>query len=381
MSLPRAALCALALLSTPSLAHAQSWTASAAIGDDLWLAPEVGNHGWALFDLRRSGVVGGGDLHLNFNTETLYAGLERLHPGTDRFELGVAARVEGAYAGVLPEWFQRGVTDRARGFYASYAQLMGSVKWLPADGHSFELVAAARAWLFARPDATRDDLALPPDMWVFEPRFRYTFWRLSADGDEWRPSTFAPRVTGLAAGVELGADVRSESGAWGRYRGVDDGRNHPGSPVLMARQWLRAGVQLGARVRVQLNEQASWGDGEDDLTRVRVGGMNPYVVPIPGLPWPALLCERLVAGEASVNVRPSMRAQHEVGASVSGGVFNDVRRVGALMTFDFAGGAALFGDLRFGRWNVHARAGWAFPMSWLDRPNVSALLFVGVRIL
>ena len=377
----RACSFALVALLTPSIAAANDWSASAAVGMDMWFSPEVAGHGYGLFDLRRANLAGGGDLHINFNTETLYVGLERVHPGTDRVELGLAARLEGIYAGVLPDWFQGAVSHRERGFNASYAQLMGSVKWLPAESHSLELVVGGRAWLFARPDTNRDDLLLPSDMWVFEPRLRYTFWRLSADGDEWRPSTFAPRVTGLAAGVELGADLRSERGAWGTFRGVDDGRNRPGSPVLMARQWLRAGVKLGARVRVQIDEQASWGDGEDDLTRVRVGGMNPYVVPIPGLPWPALLCERLVAAQVAVHLRPSMRAAHEFGVAVSGGAFNDVRRVGALMDFDFAGGAAVFTDLRFGRWQVHARGGWAFPTAWLEGPNLSAIVALGVRIL
>ena len=50
------------------------------------------------------------------------------------------------------------------------------------------------------------------------------------------------------------------------------------------------------------------------------------------------------------------------------------------VSFDAAGGAALFTDLRFGRWNVHARGGWAFPTSWLERPNVSALVALGVRL-
>lgn len=381
MTLRSALLFALAALTAPSFAAAQNWSASAAVGVDLWFAPAFGNHGYALFDLRRSNAVGGGDLHLNFNTETLYLGLERVHPGTDRVELSVAARVEGAYAGVLPEWFQGAVTQRARGFYASYAQLMGSVKWLPAQHHAVELVVGGRAWLFARSDTSRNDLLLPSDMWTFEPRLRYTFWALTAESDEWRPSTFAPRVTGFAAGVELGADLRSEPGAWGAFRGVDDGRNRPGAPILMARQWARAGVALGSRVRLQLDEQASWGDGEDDLTRARVGGMNPYVVPVPGLPWPALLCERLVAAQMSAHLRLSRTAAHELGVAVSGGVFNDVRRAGALMSFDFAGGAALFTDLRFGRWTVHARGGWAFPMAWLERPNVSALLAIGVRVL
>jgi hypothetical protein len=375
-------LAAALVLAAPGPAHAYTWRASAALGDDMWFAPEFGQHGYALFDLYGASASGRGDLHVNFNTETLYVGLERLRPGTDRVELGVAVRLEGAYAGVLPDWYQGARSQRGRGFFASYAQAFASAKWLPGGDHSVELVLGGRAWLFARADGvTRDDLTLPVDTWVFEPRLRYTFWHLRSDSDAWRPHVLLPRFTGFAAGVELGADVRDDTSAWGAVGGRDDGRNRPATVILMARQWLRAGLPLGARVRLQVEEFASWGAGEDDLTRVRAGGMNPYVVPVPGLPWPALLCERLVAAQASVHVRPSLRAEHELGVAVSAGAFNDVRRVGALMSFDAAGGAALFTDLRLGRWNVHARGGWAFPTSWLERPNVSALVALGVRLL
>lgn len=379
---PRALCVGIALaLWVPRSAHAFTWSGSAALGDDMWFAPEFGQHGYALFDLRGASAAGRGDLHVNLNTETLYVGLERLRPGTERVELGAALRLEGAYAGVLPDWYQGARRERGRGFFASYAQAFVSAKWLPGGDHSVELVLGGRAWLFARIEgATRDDLTLPVDTWVFEPRLRYTFWRLRSAGDEWRPHVLAPRVTGFAAGVELGADVRADALVWGMVGGRDDGRNRPGAVIFMARQWMRAGVQLGARVRLQVEESASWGAGEDDLTRVRAGGMNPYVVPVAGLPWAALLCERLVAAQASVHVRPSLRAEHELGVAVSAGAFNDVRRVGALLSFDAAGGTALFGDLRFGRWNVHVRAGWAFPSAWLAQPNVSALVALGVRL-
>ncbi len=370
---------ALALTLAPLGASAQSrWQGSAAAGFDAVAAPEVGGHGWALFDLRGNGVVGRGDLHVNFNTETLYVGIERLRVA-DRWEFNGAIRAEGAIAGVLTDWRQGAVMRTERGFYASYAQAFAAIKWHPADGHSLELVVGGRGWYFARtPNA--QTLTLPTDTWVFEPRLRYTFWRLSAEGDEWRPSAIVPRVEGFAAGVELGLDLRADTAAWGALAGVDDGRNRPSAVIAMARQWARAGVALGARVRLQVDEFASWGDGEDDLTRVRVGGMNPYVVPVPGLPWAALLCERLVAAQASVNVRLPTAGAHEVGISIAGGAFNDVRRVADLLRFDGAAGAALFGDLRFGLVNVHLRAGWALPVGWLTRPNVTALVAVGVRL-
>jgi hypothetical protein len=296
-----------------------------------------------------------------------------------RLRFGAALRGEALIAGVLTNHFVRGRNEAARGFFASYVLATASVKWLPAEHHAVELVAAGRRWFFGPDD---DPVAvqgtLPGVAWVFEPRLRYTFWRLSAGAREWGAEVLFPRVTGLAAGVELGVDLRDDAAPWGQAAGSGRRRNEPGAPILTARQWLRAGVQLGPRVRLQLEESASWGAGEDDLTRVRVGGMNPYVVAIPGLPWPALLCERLVAGQLAVHVRPSLAHAHELGVVVAGGAFNDVRRTGALSDFEGAGGVGLFGDLRFGRWQVYVRAGYAFPVAWLDGgPHVAAFAGVG----
>ena len=378
----KATLAALAALLHGVRAHAVDWSAAAFVGHEQWLSPEIGGHGWVLLDARGRGLTrGGGDLHFFLNTETLQAGVENLPMGTPRLQWSAALRAEGAYAGLLPDYYTQGTMRPGSGFWASYAYAFTSLKWLPGGAHSVEFVGAARLWLFARIEgSTHPDLQMPPDAAVFEPRLRYTYWNLSSPGEEWQSQVAYPRVRGLAVGLELGADVRDNAQAWGAVRGIDDGRNHPGRVILMARQWLRAGAQIGPRVRVQLEESASWGDGEDDLTRPRAGGMNPYVVPIPGMPWASLLSERLLAAQASVHVRPSLRYPHEVGVAVAGGAFNDVRRIGALDTFGGAGGVAAFTDLRFGRWQVYARAGWAFPVAWLPGTHVSVLAGLGVRL-
>ena len=61
--------------------------------------------------------------------------------------------------------------------------------------------------------------------------------------------------------------------------------------------------------------------GDLALTRNRVGGMNPYVIGIPGLPWAALLSERLVIGQLSAHIRacessPHLSALVTLGASI-----------------------------------------------------------------
>jgi hypothetical protein len=376
------ALAAAAALLRPADAHALDWSGAAFAADELWVSPEVGNHGWALFDLRGRGITArGGDLHLFFNTETLHAGVENVPLGTDRLQFNAAVRAEAVYAGVLPDYRAQGARQPRRGFWASYGYAATSLKWLPGGPHSVEFVGAARRWHFARiADTTAPDLLLPPDAWVFEPRLRYTYWDVTSPGEEWQAQVAYPRVRGFAAGVELGADVRSDAQAWGALGGVDDGRNHPGAVILMARQWLRAGAQLTPRVRVQVDEYASWGRGEDDLTRPRAGGMNPYVVAIPGLAWPSMLSERLVAAQVGVHLRPSLAHAHEIGVAVAAGAFNDARRVGALDRFDGAGGVAAFADLRFGRWQVYLRAGYAFPVAWLPGTSVSVLAGLGAAL-
>lgn len=374
---------ALALLGNANVAQAQPrrWHGAAALAADITATPEPAGFGIAIADLRGRGVVAGGDFHAQFNTDTLHVGVESIPLGTPRLQFGAALRGEALIAGLLRNYQQRGAAVPARGFFASYVMAFATLKWLPADHHAVELLVGARAWFFGRSEGdTSPGLALPPDLLVFEPRLRYTFWRITSPGDEWSAQVLFPRITGVAAGVELGLDVRNDRRPWGALNSVDDGRNQPGAPVLMARQWLRAGFTLGAQVRVQIEQSASWGAGEDDLTRVRIGGMSPYVVPVPGLAWPALLCERYVAAQGAVHVRPSRAHTHEVGVAVAGGVFNDVRRSGALSDFDGAGGAAVFGDLRFGRWQVYLRAGYAFPVAWLgDAVRVSAFVGVGAR--
>jgi len=378
---PRVALAiGAAALTLSSTAHAQTtWRVGAAFAADAWFSPDTAGQGIAIADVRGRGLVGGGDLHLLYNTDTLQVSVENVPVGSPRLQFNAALRGEALIAGVLTNHFVRAHNLPERGLFASYVLAAASLKWLPAERHSLELVAAGRRWFFGRSsDASAAQTTLPPDAWVFEPRLRYTFWNLSAGARERGAEVLFPRVTGVAAGVELGVDLRDDTAAWGALPGAGLRRNEPGAVIFTARQWLRAGVQLGARVRLQVDETASWGAGEDDLTRVRVGGMNPYVVAIPGLPWPALLCERLVAGQVGVHVRPSLAHPHELGVAVAGGAFNDVRRTGALSDFDGAGGAALFTDLRFGRWQVYVRAGWALPVAWLDDvPHVSAFAGVG----
>jgi len=357
--------------------EAVPWRGAAAFGHDQVLTPGTPGNGWVLVDLRRPHTVRGGDLHLQWNTDTLHAALEGVRLGA-RVELSAGLRGQALIAGVLTNYVVDGRTDPARGFFASYGYAFAAVKWLPGGGHVVEGLLGLRRWAFTRRESTRADLVLPPDAWVFEPRVRYTWWAITSGAREWGAEVFYPRWQGFAASVEAGLDLRSDASAWGGTAGQDDPRNRPAAAIVMLRQSIRAGRTVSPRVRLQVEQHAAWGRGEDDLTRVRAGGLNPYVVAIPGVPWAALLSERLVAAQASVHLRPSPGRAHEVGVALAGGAFNDVRRAGSLDAYGGALGVMAFADLRFGRWQGYARAGYGLPLgAFAGATRVSVMLGLG----
>lgn len=388
---PRALIARLALfvgLVASGTAEAQApapapspWHVGLAFGDEGFVSSGIDQHGFALLDARRDGVANG-RLRLLYNTDTLQVGLEGMRLRGGKLELSLVARGEALMAGLLFDAYTRGERTPDRSFYASYVQLLPSIKWHPRDRHSLELTLGARRWFFGSMPRTATDFTLPPEAYVFEPRLAYTYWRIRAAGSEWEPHRLHPRITGVATGVQLGLDVRSDTRAWGANVGGQlDPRNRPGAAIFTARQWLYAGARLSNRARLQFEEHASYGVGEDDLTRNRLGGMNPYVVPLSGLPWAAVLTERLVAAQASLHLRPAARAPHELGLAIDGAAFADPYRVGALSRYGAAGGTSVFGDFRFGRVELHGRFGYAVPTAWLNsRPNLSALVSMGVRL-
>ena len=204
--------------------------------------------------------------------------------------------------------------------------LLPKIQWHVADHHTLEVLTNVRYWFFG--DKNTDPLyALPANTLVFEPRLGYIYWNIDSPGEEYRASKLFPRIQGVAVGASVGVDVRSEVRAWGF---VGDGRNDPRKAIWTLNQWLRAGWQTGDRFRLELQETFNWGWFQDDITRMRVGGMNPYVLVIPGLPWSANISERLAIAQLSGHIRPKKNKPQELGLLVSGGAINDPRRQGLL---------------------------------------------------
>jgi hypothetical protein len=370
----RLAVSVLALMLLSSSARAEGWSGSAAAGADFAFVPEITGFGFVLFEARGVDKVGKGDVRLLYNTDTIHLEIERIPLGHD-FELSVALRGELGFAGLLHQYYQQGLEVSGRGFWASYVVLLPKLQWHVADHHTLEVLTNVRRWFFGNRD-TDDNYLLPPDTWVFEPRLGYIYWKIDSPAEEYRASKLFPRIDGVAVGASVGVDVRSDVRAWGV---VGDGRNEPTKAIWSLNQWLRAGWETGARFRLELQETFNWGWNQDDITRLRVGGLNPYVVIVPGLPWSANIAERLAIAQLSGHIRPKASKPQELGILVSGGTINDPRRQGALDSFGGIGGLALFTDLRWGRWQVYARVGWAFPTNWLlDNPHLSGFVGLGV---
>ncbi len=367
-----------------SMAQPDTWHAAALGGGELNFVPgldqQLTGHGWASFDSVGEGIVGGGNLRLFYNTTKLHVGIERLSFADDKLAFFAFVEGEAVISQLLNDYFQQGLRISEYGFKASYVLVSTKLQWYPGKNQTLEVILGARRWWFAQRSSTSADYQLPPNTWVFEPRIGYNYWNIDVPATEWEAHRIFPRITGVAVGIDGGLDVRSDVQRWG----LDDGRNDPGKVMYSVSQWLRAGWQLGPFVRLQLDEWGNYGWAQDDITRRRMGGVSPYVIPVPGLPWPGLISERLLAGQLGLHLKVKESSQHELGLLVGGGAFNDVYRVGALSTYGGAGGLALLGDLRFGpagRYQVNIRVSWGFPVSWLlDPPYFSGLVAFGARI-
>jgi hypothetical protein len=309
----------------------------------------------------RDGLPREARVRVTFNTDTLRAALEGLRL-TQSLTVGAQLTGEALFGGLLPDYYREGRKDSSRGFWASYFEGRTYLKHSQSNHHTM-LTASVRKWLFHSAGMlgvdTNPALLLPAAAVVFEPRLSYTYWRLA--GEHGQRHRFFPRVRGLAFGLELGLDLRSEARPWGARDPAtftpEDVRNEPQPAAFTFRQWLRAGLPLTGRLRTQLSQWAFFGSGVDDLNRVRVGGMNPYVVPVAGQPWAAFLAGRLLAVESSWHFK--VLGQQEVGLLVDLAWLDDERRTGR-SDDGVQAGLGAFADLRFlDRYQLDLRLGWS----------------------
>ncbi len=336
-----------ALFSLSFLSSAQAQTVQALVGGEFWKSNETNGHGLIL--VRGQTSMGTTQLSAEFNTDTLTLRVEK---PLDKWTYGLQVRGEALIAGLLTDYYIGAENVPERTFQASYLEVQTDAKRGVGD-HYFSVSTALQRWFFQRVDASSTDLSLPPETYVLKERLSWTYWKL-ADDPSWYEAhrRGRRRIRGLALGVEGGVDFRTQKQAWGV---PEDPRNDPERAIFTLRQWAAAGVEWTPGWRLQIRQWAGIGAGEDDLTRARIGGMNPYVVSVPGLPWASFLASRYAAAEISQAMKISNDV--EIGFTGNAALVEDGDRVGDFDQFSTLLGTSAFVDWRSGDWQINAAIG------------------------
>lgn len=365
----------LGLLAASGSAEAAEHEVYAFVAGDVWPVPEGGGHGILFAQWRVRGEAGA--LRLTLNTDTLDVSYDA--PCWGRVCAGAQVRGQALFGGLLSDYYAGGLLDSTRAFQASSVLGSGWVQARLPDDWYARYQVGVRKWLFGRAGDTAAALVLPPNTEVVEQALALTYWGFAPDRSQWEPHRTLMRYTGLGLGVRFLLDARVDDRAWG----LNDPRNAPDRFIPRIRQWSRYGASLTDGLRVQVSQHFGWGSGEDDLTRDRLGGLNPYVVPLGGVPWAAFLAGRYVAGRLSLHGRvwADGPSDLEVGAFVDGLAARDLERVGS-RRFGGALGAGGFVDARLGAWQADLHVGYAPGLGWgAEDHYLSAYLAVGYRVL
>ncbi len=193
----------------------------------------------------------------------------RWSPELRRGRWWVAGRAEGFGALLLFDPWTDGAPDPSRALSVSYAGLEGGgLAYLP---RRFYVGAQlyARYFTFQALDST--EIPVPDSRPVVRPEAVLGYW--------------TPAVNGWAvAGVSLGPDLLAPH-AYGQ---------------LLARPCFTGeGCALAPRAELR----AGWAEAQDALTLTRLGGTNPYVVPLAGAGWAEFWVEDYAALRAGPDLQ------------------------------------------------------------------------------
>lgn len=369
------------ILLWPAASHAGDRFVLAS-GYEQWVVEDTSRgHGYVVAGWLRDELPREGRLSLVLNTETLTFRYEGLRFREGRVELGMLARAELGFAGLLPDYYERGRFVGGRGFWASYGELRGWVKWFPAHYQVLEMEFGGRQYAFGRMGRTSERLVLPPDVLILDPALSWSYWRLQSDAAWSDPHRFFPRLQGVMVRLRAGVELRSVARPWGSLRqdrivaleGAD-ARNAPQVVAPNLRLDAMAGTVIGERLRLQGELSVGYMWGADDITRARVGGLNPFSVRVPGYAWAGYLADgwSVLRGEMRGVIGDS-----ELGfAAVVGGI-EDPERVAAAR-WGMVSGLEALADIRAGSWQVDVRVGASPPLaSYRARWWVSSFVALG----
>ena len=252
-----------------------------------------------------------GPLSLQLFTDTLEL---RYAPELAHGRYWLAARLETFAAGLMISPWSDGAPDPARAWNAGYLGAEGGyMRYLPASLYA-GVAGAARLYLF---------------------------WAQS------QTTVAPPGLTPLFTGDAVLGHYTPISHIWVRA-GVD-AELHVVAPHVAVEATVRPDWTLAPRVEVR----AAWARNQDFLTRTRLGGMNPYVVPLAGAAWGEFWVESYLAARLgpSLRVRLPGAAPHTL----------EVTPLADVAAFEghTVAGFALLAKWRYRRMFVEASGGYA----------------------
>jgi hypothetical protein len=177
----------------------------------------------------------------------------RYAPSYASWRWWAGGRAEAYAAGLLPSPWQDGAPAPERGLSASYLGIDGGVVTYLPYGFYVGGQAAARGYTFAKVDKTA--VPIPDDTLVASPEV-----------------VLGVSAPGVSVQVRGGADVQRGDIA----------------PKASGEFYLRPTWAVAPFVE----GRGGWARGQDFLTRTRLGGLNPYVVPLAGAGWAEFYVQR-----------------------------------------------------------------------------------------
>lgn len=348
---------------------------SSALAFEGWGDENIPGHGVALLAWDTKELWRGMRLGVVYNTDTVRFSMYGLRTG--KVELAAQLTNQFGLTGLLTDYYQNGNSVEGRGFVAHQVAFDLAAKAEIAERTYFELVMGVQRFIADESErdgiATAESFELPDNPMLVRPRLRYTWWNLAHDRAWSDRHRFFPRLRGLAVGGELGIDLRSNNTPWGARDPQTlerlDTRNRPDKAAFATKLWLKGGWQFSGWGRVQTDGVASLGVGQDDLNRDRLGGSNPYVVPLPGAPWASWISSRYASDLVSLHFKASDGL--EIGPMAGLLLVTDPDRVDALDEVALLWGAGLLVDWRIDpSWQVDLRGGYSPSVS--DRADRAA---------
>lgn len=278
--------------------------------------------------------VGNGAFSVELITDTLEIWWRPSHSSGRAF---IGLRAQGYASGMFVSPWTRGAPDPSRGMVVLHGALHAG--WVEYLGRGFYagLRASTRGYIFrARSEETT--VEVPSPTFVLTPEGFAGWWTKDAHLE-----------------IAGGGDVR-EGFVSGRLR-------------------LDAAVHLDGLLSPMAELRAGVGHGLDDLTKTRIGGLNPYVVPLAGAAW----AEWWVEDYAAVRAGPRLQwSWGEAAAFVDAAVFDDEKE--ERFAEPYAVGFGLLGGVRFFGMFLDASIGYA---PWIERRQghlgLSAWVLVGTK--